>query len=85
MEGIGGIGMIVSPVLGIYCYLATGFSMTFYIFSAAMIPTALLTFCMPSPKKWRVKLACSADGSAESSSEKSDEEKGSKYLESSSD
>ena len=50
MEGVAGIGMIVSPVLGVYTYLAAGFANTFYIFGAVMLPTTLLALCMPSPK-----------------------------------
>ena len=50
MEAIAGIGMIVSPVLGVYTYQATGFANTFYIFGAAMLPTTLLALGMPSPK-----------------------------------
>ena len=57
MEGLVGIGAMVSPVLGIYTYLATGFATTFYIFGAIMVPTAILSLCLPSPKKYRNRLA----------------------------
>ena len=56
MEGVASIGMIVSPVLGVYAYLSTGFATTFYIFAAMMLPTTFLTMWMPSPKEWRKKL-----------------------------
>mmetsp|Transcript_8248 Transcript_8248/g.10003 ORF Transcript_8248/g.10003 Transcript_8248/m.10003 type:complete len:123 (-) Transcript_8248:416-784(-) len=51
MEGVAGIGMIVSPVLGIYVYTATGFATTFYIFGAASVPSTLLAIWMPKPKQ----------------------------------
>ena len=66
MEGIAGVGMIVSPVIGIYAYSATDFASTFYIFGAASLPTAILAFWLPTPAQHSIKLgrpASVTDGS----------------------
>ena len=49
MEGVVGIGITASPVLGSFVYSAVGFSQTFFIFGALMAPSSLLALCtMPS-------------------------------------
>ena len=66
MEGVAGVGMIVSPVIGIYAYQGTGFANSFYIFGAFILPTAILAFWLPTPKQHLIKLRLAgavADGS----------------------
>lgn len=40
------IGLIIGPVVGSFLYSLMGFSMTFYIMGALMIPIALLSPCL---------------------------------------
>ena len=48
MEGVVGIGITISPILGSFIYNAVGFSTTFYIFGALLAPLALLIlFALP--------------------------------------
>jgi MFS family permease len=50
MEGVVGIGMTISPIMGVFIYNVVGFSATFYIFGTAMFPCAFLMLCLPDPK-----------------------------------
>ena len=52
MEGFVGIGITVSPIIGVFIYQALGFSMTFYIFGAAMAPISIMVFfTLTNPKQ----------------------------------
>ena len=55
MEGVVGIGITISPILGVCIESAVGFSATFYIFGGAMSPCAFLMLCLPDPKDLRMK------------------------------
>lgn len=46
MEAFVGIGCISGPVVGSFVYNLVGYSMTFYIFGALMLPTAILVPCL---------------------------------------
>lgn len=52
MEGVVGVGCTLGPMVGSFVYQAVGFSTTFYIFGAAMSPTALMVcLLLGKPKK----------------------------------
>ena len=54
MEGVVGIGITFSPVMGSFIYQAVGFSATFYIFGVSMSPVSLaVCLCLDDPKKIR--------------------------------
>jgi len=56
LEGVVGIGITISPILGSFIYEYVGFADTFYIFGAAMVPIAfLILFLLPDPKKVKAK------------------------------
>ena len=52
MEGVVGIGITISPLIGSFIYQAVGFSTTFYAFGAGMAPVSLvILLCLPTPKQ----------------------------------
>ena len=56
MEGVVGIGITVSPVMGSFVYQAVGFSKTFYAFGLGMAPVSLvIILALPSPKQVKAK------------------------------
>jgi len=51
MEGICGVGITLSPIMGVFVYNAVGFSKTFLIFGSAMAPFALIVLLLPKPRE----------------------------------
>ncbi len=53
-EGFVGIGTTSGPIIGSLVYHYVGFSTTFYIYGAVMVPSAFLICCvLPTPKQIR--------------------------------
>ena len=58
LEGISGVGITLSPILGVFIYNAVGFSNTFLIFGLAMAPVALVLVSLrnhESRKSWKAE------------------------------
>ena len=55
MEGVVGIGITISPIMGVFIYSAVGFANVFYIFGSAMAPCAFLMLLLPNPKDLKSK------------------------------